>query len=478
MAKKEYNYIYTEGTLIEAITYSIELNGENIVEKTVTDSIRYVYDSEGNMTRKIITSKDGKTFIYNYETTDYKTVVKFDAVKDKVSAHSKSDSFGRKIFDELQVGSGFISRQFEYVRGVITDEHINEGKLKSSPTTQLVSRILFSDGRTIEYEYDAEERITKVIDSIDGTTEYTYDALGQLLTETVNGSVINSMTYDAYGNIRSKNGKTYTYNQVWKDLLASIDGDIISYDEQGNPTSYFGHTLTWEKGRQLKSFDNNTYTYNANGIRTSKTVNGVRHEYMLDGTKILRETWGENTLIPIYDNEESVCGIIYNGTPHYFLKNLQGDIISITNSNGEVEARYTYDAWGAIKGISGTDEGISIAVVNPFRYRSYYYDVEIGLYYLQSRYYDANVGRFINVDEEEIVCISLHHLYAYACNNPVKETDSSDKKTWQNKKSSKSTENSNKKSFKAAGQKIDLAFEIGEPIINFVLMWVKAFRGD
>ena len=115
-------------------------------------------------------------------------------------------------------------------------------------------------------------------------------------------------------------------------------------------------------------------------------------------------------LTPLYDNEESVCGIIYNGTPHYFLKNLQCDIIAIANSNGEIEARYTYVAWGAIKGISGTDEGISIAVDNPFRYRGYYYDVEIGLYYLQRRYYDAQVGRFINCDEEEIVCISLHHL--------------------------------------------------------------------
>lgn len=56
-----------------------------------------------------------------------------------------------------------------------------------------------------------------------------------------------------------------------------------------------------------------------------------------------------------------------------------------------------------------------------------YYLTEIGLYYLQSRYYDAIVGRFINCDEEEIVCISLHHLYAYACNNPVNETDSSGK---------------------------------------------------
>ena len=94
------------------------------------------------------------------------------------------------------------------------------------------------------------------------------------------------MTYDNYGNILSKNGVAYTYDSTWKDLLTSYDGQSVTYDAQGNPTSYLGHTLTWEKGRQLKSFDGNTYTYNANGIRTSKTVNGVKHTYTLDGTKI------------------------------------------------------------------------------------------------------------------------------------------------------------------------------------------------
>ena len=123
----------------------------------------------------------------------------------------------------------------------------------------------------------------------------------------------------------------YTYGDgVWRDLLTGYGDKTITYDSQGNPVNYLDHTLTWEKGRQLKSFDNVTYTYNANGIRTSKTVNGVKHTYTLDGTKILREVWGDNTLVPLYDNEESVCGILYNDVPYYFLKNLQGDVIAIT----------------------------------------------------------------------------------------------------------------------------------------------------
>ena len=111
-----------------------------------------------------------------------------------------------------------------------------------------------SDGRTLAYEYDAEERITKVTDSVDGVTEYVYDELGQLVTEKHkanadgNAVTVNAMTYDGYGNILSKNGKAYTYGDtVWKDRLTAYDGQAIVYDAQGNPTSYLGHTLTWEK---------------------------------------------------------------------------------------------------------------------------------------------------------------------------------------------------------------------------------------
>ena len=342
-------------------------------------------------------------------------------------SHSKNDSFGRKVFDELQLGTGFVSRQFSYHAGEVTEEHKDNKKLKSSPTTQLVSQIVISDGRTLSYEYDEEERITKVTDSIEGTTEYTYDALGQLLTETVNGSVVNTMTYDNYGNILTKNGVEYTYGDgVWKDLLTGYGDKTITYDAQGNPVNYLGHTLTWEKGRQLKSFDNVTYTYNANGIRTSKTVNGVKHTYTLDGTKILREVWGDNTLVPLYDNEKSVCGILYNDVPYYFLKNLQGDVIAITDKDGSTAAKYSYDAWGKCT-VTQDSSGCSISTINPYRYRSYYYDEETGLYYVSSRYYDPEIGRFISADDAVYGLLttteSVRNLFAYCVNNPINMVD-------------------------------------------------------
>ena len=186
--------------------------------------------------------------------------------------------------------------------------------------------------------------------------------------------------------------------------------------------------MTWEKGRQLKTFDNISYEYNANGIRTAKTVVGVRHEYDLEGSNILRESDAlGNVIVPLYDGEEQVCGMTYNGELFFFHKNLQGDIIAITDHTAAVVARYSYDAWGKCTILSDTS-GCEIATVNPFRYRGYYYDAEIGMYYLQSRYYNPEVGRFVNSDDPSILfptsnqCICVN-FFAYCYNNPINLSD-------------------------------------------------------
>ncbi len=431
LAKKMYNYTYendrleqsTESDITFFENFYVSTESGLIGSKTLVCSVRYYYDDENTLTKKRIVWADGNEQIISYTTAENESqLVKTEIGEHSFVSTSKTDSFGRKEFDELQLGSGFVSRQFDYVNGEVTEEHKDNKMLKSTPTTQLVSEITFQDGRTIDYEYDAEERITKVVDSVDGVTEYSYDSLGQLLTETKNGEVISEMTYDNYGNIKSKNGIDYVYNGVWKDRLAFIGGQAIHYDAQGNPISYKGHTLVWEKGRQLKSFDNTTFTYNANGIRTSKTVDEIRHDFYLDGAKILREVWLDNILETVFDNEDSVCGIVYNSTPYYFMKNLQGDIIAITDKDGEVVARYSYDAWGKCE-VEPSSKNAEIAHINPFRYRGYYFDRETNLYYLQSRYYDAEVGRFVNGDEVIYLganySLISYNLVTYCDNSPI-----------------------------------------------------------
>ena len=167
------------------------------------------------------------------------------------------------------------------------------------------------------------------------------------------------------------------------------------------------------------------YTY-GNGIRTIKvTTDDVNHFYTLDGTKILKEEWNGNVLVPLYDNEDSVCGIIYNGKPYYFIKNFQEDVICIVDSKEKTVATYNYDAWGKIISIEAED--VTVANANPFRYRSYYYDRETNIYYLQSRYYDPDTGRFLNADSPEYLFNAYSsvssNLFTYCYNTPVNAID-------------------------------------------------------
>ena len=110
---------------------------------------------------------------------------------------------------------------------------------------------------------------------------------------------------------------------------------------------------------------------------------------------------------------------------------MQGDVVRILNGGGAEVAIYTYDAWGKnlqITDGSGNDVSADtshIANINPFRYRGYYYDVEIGWYYLNARYYDPNVGRFLSPDTILGANGGLqgYNLFAYCNNNPVMFVD-------------------------------------------------------
>ena len=159
----------------------------------------------------------------------------------------------------------------------------------------------------------------------------------------------------------------------------------------------------------------------------------------MNGSQILGEYRGEAEAkteeLTYYYDGSGVCGFRYSEQDYYYVKNLMGDITGIYDSNGTLVARYVYDAWGKMRiydgnGVDKTNDASynGIGRINPFRYRGYYYDEETGLYYLKSRYYDPEVGRFINADsagvlEEAKADINGLNLYAYCMNNPVNDLD-------------------------------------------------------
>ena len=191
-------------------------------------------------------------------------------------------------------------------------------------------------------------------------------------------------------------------------------------------TYYNGTKFTWTMGRRLESATRSngskvTYTYNADGLLTSKKVGLYKLDYYWNGDKLTAQTDGVNTWYFRYDGDTPI-GFKFNGTEYYYVTNLQGDIIAILDSNGTCVAEYSYDAWGRCSIIKDTN---TIAYINPIRYRGYYYDSDTDLYYLQSRYYDANTGRFINADEPIMTFVGVTNLFSYCENNPVMSIDPS-----------------------------------------------------
>ena len=298
------------------------------------------------------------------------------------------------------------------------------------------------NGSTVSYTYDEAGSITTITDG-SLVTYYIYDGLNQLVREDnaySNKTVV--YTYDNGGNILSRteypysptvedvttltatNTVTYAYgNADWKDQLTSFNGEAITYDAIGNPLTYRGMTLTWQNGRQLATLSkaglNVSYVYNDEGLRTQKTVNGVTTEYYWNGSQLLGQKTGDNYLYFLYDERGLLVGFNDGTKTYIYTRNLQGDVIAVTDAyTGTVVANYVYDSWGNVLTATGT-----MANINPFRYRGYYYDSETELYYLQSRYYDAEVGRFLNADGRMDRGIVSSNLYVYCDNNPIANID-------------------------------------------------------
>ena len=347
-------------------------------------------------------------------------------------------------------------------------------------TTTLVKSVATPTG-TYTYTYDKLGNILSVTDGT-YTTSYEYDSLNQLTrvndekagkTYTysyTNGNITEQNEYDYTVGIDAlidpNNTKTWEYNDsTWSDLLTNYNGTPITYDEIGNPLTIGEKSLTWT-GRQLQSItDGDTeiaYTYNGDGLRTSKTVNGETTNYYYNGSILTGQKSGDDTLVFMYDNNSDIFGFIYNNTEYYYIKNAQNDVIAIADKDGKVALKYSYDAWGKV--ISITDRNgndinnlkinkfdpntgeiiteydengnvivpvhpyVRLAHINPILYRSYYYDKETGWYYLNTRYYSPDMCRFINADDVDVLKVDQgnlyqFNLYTYCLNNPFNRID-------------------------------------------------------
>ena len=380
LGRQEIGYAYgslKNGEMPDQV-YSVQWNG--------SEKLGFAYDNLGRLAQKDF---GGNSFGIKYAYENYEIAKENGAAEKRTTTLVKS----------VETPAGTYSYEYDKLGNIIS---------VANGTT------------TVSYEYDSLNQLTRVNDEKAGKTiTYSY----------TNGNITEQKEYEyTTGELgEPTDTKTWSYtDSVWSDLLTDFNGTQIAYDEIGNPLSIGSKQLTW-LGRQLQSIADgeNTieYAYNGDGNRISKTVNGVKTEFVYNGDILAGQKSGNDTLVFMYDNNSDVFGFVLNGTEYYYIKNAQNDVTAIADESGNVLANYAYDAWGKVTEITGNT---ALAEQNPIRYRSYYFDFETGFYYVSSRYYDPEIGRWINADNAIAGVggnIRGYNLFAYCMNDPVNMSD-------------------------------------------------------
>ena len=439
------------GRLVQSTTLekNTGASGEPTVANTHTvQSLEIGYDSYNRVNRLVQSLEGSKTktgLVYGDASKTQRPGLSYGLTVDGKQRQSLAYDAMARCTKETMTLPGGQKRENCFTYGTL--RHLTD-------TDSLLSAM--SNGtESWSYEYDNVGNITKITSGTKVIT-YQYDELNQLIRE--NNGVLGTTvlyTYDAGGNMTSRKTYAYTEGAVstvqtqdlftyrtdgWKDQLLSWNGKSYAYDAGGNPTVLRGMALTWGEGRRLKRIVGTagevTFAYDSDGKRVKKTSGNTETKYYYNGSTLsglVRTTTGntgttKTTVQFVYDAEGKPFLLRLNGkTDYFYLYNGLGDVVGLIDSSNKVVVRYQYNSWGKVTSSEDTS-GVSLATLNPFCYRKYVYDSETGLYCLGSRYYDPEVGRFVNADDTDVIFakpqeLGSKNLYAYCDNNPVARED-------------------------------------------------------
>ena len=442
---RQYDYDYdTTGRLVRQVKTDIS---KTDAENKFVSAYEYDYDLNNNITK--LASKNGDSSIVHSFTygkdnllTEYSSDVssKVTYTYDGLNRQTKS-SVALKTPLDMSYTYYDSNRGENFTTTKIKEETIAKDTYKyeydtNGNITDIYKKVNNDWQRLYLYEYDEFNQLITSCDYINQKQyRYDYDEAGNILTETVSRIGAHGQLYDSRVN-------AYGYDDAnWGDKLTSYNGETITYDEIGNPLSYRdGMEMTWLNGRKLTTLqsgnDSISYKYDSNGVITSKTVNGVEYTYEYLNGHLMHETRGEKVFDYCYDANGQLYAVSYkansstDAVTYYYAHNWRGDITSIYDGDGNMVAKYEYDAWGNVLTVTNSNNSEitdpnHIANLNPFRYRSYYYDSESGFYYLMSRYYDPVTHRFLNADGyfQSGDGILDTNMNAYCRNNPLNNID-------------------------------------------------------
>lgn len=389
------------------------------------------------------------------------------------------DSFGR-LTEKRNRPGGLWDGKYRY--GYLTQGNMTSPLISSCTYN---GSVLFDDDFLVMglgFEYDGRGNIIRVRKSSsckspqadgslchDSVTAYSYDGLDRIVsmeTETEDRKTGNKSktkyrySYNAYGRMTKmeRNGFSGILSYDGRGRLSSIrftgSGAVFysygyGYDNYGNRTEkrYLGGDVieryVWERGRflsEIRNGDDETkarYTYDASGIRKSKTASGVTTQFYYLGTTLMGEDRSDGTKLRFFYDAEGPCGFrCFDGTEwktYTYVRDIFGDIVMIKDEMGAPRVLYRYDPFGNatvtclnLAGRQDNSEEERIAKLSPFRYRGYHYDEESGLYYLITRYYDSWTGKFISPDPFSFLdpeTVGGIDLYCYCLDNPIMNVD-------------------------------------------------------
>lgn len=425
-----------------------------------SNTVKWGYDDKNNLSSQTQTL-NGTSYTTNYSYDNDNRLKQ--ATTGGKSANYTYDVYSRMTGIAAKNGSSTV---------------VSTGITYKDPTSATTSTQVYkwaTGGTTYTYTYDARGNITAISDGTN-TTSYVYDSLDQLTRENNQAAGKTWVyTYDNGGNILSKSEYAYTTGALgtaldtisygygdseWRDLLTSYDGKRLTADEIGNLRNDGKWSYTWRRGRILwdmsrmvdedaELFEAVQYRYDSNGRRIGKTYGdsynfriaggqlyyigdstGTSYYYAGDDLSQINITFPDNSSTSLHFTYDEIgpMSVTYDGAEYFYLKNAQGDVTGLVNSSGTQVVAYTYDAWGNPLTTTGAMAD-TLGKLNPFRYRGYVYDTETGLYYLGSRYYNPETGRFINADSINLITATPNsatwdkNLFSYCDNNPVVRKD-------------------------------------------------------
>ena len=429
---------------------------------------KHFYDNFGNLV-KILSPKDSYEYFYDYNERIKKIktgdlIIEYDYDLQGNICSTIYFIKGQKYITTVDLDDNHYPVRYYINNSIIENEYDELGRLNSRSINGYIieSKKYVSNGKKTSYymnsfktgndiyyyDYDNNYNIKKIILNDTISNEYEYDSNNQLILEKdyLNNIKI-SYTYDENGNINERLYTTiddvfikkdlFKYdNNNCHDLLTLFNEENYLYDQMGNVISTLDETFEWVNDSKLKRYDNIknnvavTFEYNIDGRIISKNVNGIITEYLYDSDAILSEKTDKKNLVFLRDGNRLI-GFDFNDVRYYYRFNALNDIIGIYDENLNLIVTYTYDSWGNLINVFDannkeiTFDRNHIAFINPFRYRSYYYDEDINLYVLPERMYNPLIGRFINSDSFLASNILGTNLYLYCENNPVSKYDES-----------------------------------------------------